>query len=272
MFEETSGEALAMYDPEPDAASVTARVRRYEAVCSTLLALAPIAGRWSGEEHVSLWQRALSRLGSTRSSSGKVIWLGLRRYPAALLLYALGIGAVEANQLGFLARLLEAPIREEHRKDKTAVEVLPPSCLFDGNRQRMQILDGMERRHVPLNDWMHDALRPHAARVVPDDTRYTFVFDKLETLMALAYTHIHSGQGLGASRGVRLPRGKPKSHCDGDHRIPVVEGRRLALRQVRHLRGHRRGLQPETRCAAEFPWKSASVVNVLRIGTAGVPT
>ena len=183
-----------MDGPEPDTASVTARVRRYEAVCSTLLALAPIGGLWSEEEHVSLWQRALNRLGSTRSGGGKSIWLRLRRYPAALLLYALGVGAVEANRLGFLARLLEARISDEHHTDEAAVQVLPPSRLFAGNGKAMQILDGMDRHYAPLNDWMHDALRPHAARVVPDDTRYTLVFDKLETLMALAYTHLHSGR------------------------------------------------------------------------------
>ena len=190
----TSDDAFPVDGSTPDTASATARVRRYEAACSTLLALAPIGGFWAEEEHISLWQRALTRLASTRSGGGNVIWLGLRRYPGTLLLYALGIGAVEANRLEFLARLLEVRISEEHRKDKAALEVLPASRLFNGNGQVMRVLDGMERRYAPLNDWIHDALRPHAARVVSDDTRYTFVFDKLETLMALAYTHVHSGQ------------------------------------------------------------------------------
>ena len=173
----TSGETLAMGASRPDTASVTARVRFYEAACSTLLALGPVGGFWGEEEHVSLWQRALKRLGSTGFDGGYVIWRGLKRYPAALLLYALGIGALEANRLGFLAHLLKAPISEEHRDDKAAVEVLPPSRLLDGNGQLMRILDGMERRRFPLNDWMHDVLRPYAARVVPDSTRYTFMFD-----------------------------------------------------------------------------------------------
>ena len=115
------------------------------------------------------------------------MWLGLRRYPAALVLYALGIGAVEADRLGFLRHLMETPIREEHHDDKGAVEVLPPSYLVDGGRRAMHLLEGMEKCQVPLNDWMHKTLRPHAARVIPDDTRYTFVFDKLEVLVALGY-------------------------------------------------------------------------------------
>ena len=191
--EATSGEAFGTGDPRPDTASATARVRWYEAACSTLLTLATVGGYWAEEEHVLLWHRAVSRLGSTRSGAGYTTWVDLGRYPGSLLLYALGIGAVEAGRLEFLGRLLEAPIREEHHEDKVAVQVLPPGCLFNGDGYAaMRILEGMERRKTPLNDWMHSALRPHAGRIIPEDSRYTFVFDKLEILMALNYIHVHS--------------------------------------------------------------------------------
>ena len=201
VIEATSGEAFGTEGPRPDTVSATARVRRYEAACSTLLALATVGGFWAEDEHVLLWQRAVSRLGSTRSISGYGIWVDLGRYPGSLLLpdetgYALGIGAVEAGRLGLLGRLLETPIREEHREDETAIQVLPPGCLFDGNGHVMRMLEGMERRHAPLNDWMHTALRPPAGRIIPKDSRYTFVFDKLEILIALNYIHGHSRDSL----------------------------------------------------------------------------
>ena len=167
-IEATSGAGFAMNAPRPDRTSATARVRRYEAACSTLLSLATVGGFWAEDEHVPLWQRALSRLGSTRAEEGSEVWLGLRRYAAALTLYALGIGAVEAGRLRFLARVLETRIREEHRDDQAAVQVLPPSYLISGRRQAMRMLEGMERKHhFPLNDWMHATLRPHAARDPP---------------------------------------------------------------------------------------------------------
>ena len=116
------------------------------------------------------------------------IWEGLKRYPAALLLYALGIGAVEANRLGFLGRLLKTPILDDHHhEDRVAVQVLPPSLLVDGDVGTMRVLEGMNNHRLPLNDWMHKTLRPNAARIVPDDSRYTFVFDKLELLVGLGY-------------------------------------------------------------------------------------
>ena len=56
----------------------------------------------------------------------------------------------------------------------------------------MRVLEGMDRRHAPLNDWIHQVLRPYTARVVAEDSRYTLVFDKLEILLALGDLHIHS--------------------------------------------------------------------------------
>ena len=81
--------------------SITNRVRNYDAACHILLALAFVGGAWSEEEHYTVWRRAFERLGSRRADSGIVVWLNLQRYPATLLLYALGIGAVEADRLGF---------------------------------------------------------------------------------------------------------------------------------------------------------------------------
>ena len=193
--EVTSGETFAVQGgPTPNSEKVTERVRHYEAACSTLLAMATVGGFWAEEEHYRVWQRALQRLGSTTSSSGRVLWLELQRYPATLLLYALGLGAVAADRLPFLRHLLAATLRKKHQEDVLAIQILPPSCLFESGGQVMQILEGMDKYHAPLNDWIHDALRPHAERIIPDNDRYTLVFDKLEILMALSYAHHDAAQ------------------------------------------------------------------------------
>ena len=53
----------------------------------------------------------------------------------------------------------------------------------------IEILEGMYGRKLMLNDWIHEAVRPHAVRIIPDESRYTFVFDTLEILMALSYAY-----------------------------------------------------------------------------------
>jgi len=186
----TSGPQFAMQGgPTPDSETATARVRSYEAASATLLAMAPIGGFWAEDEHCHIWQRALERLSVSTSGDGYALWLELQRYPGTLLLYGLGLGAIEADRLKFLGRLFSVPIHRENSDDFPAVQLLPPFCLFADGGQRARILSGMDRRHAPLNDWLHDLLRKPAARLIPNDNRYTLVFDKLEIMMALGYTH-----------------------------------------------------------------------------------
>ena len=194
VVEVTSGEAFAVQNtPDPDRKSVTARVRGYDAACSTLLAMAVNGGFWAEEAHYQVWQRALLRLGSRTSRGGLVLLLQLQRYPATLLLYALGLGAVEANRLHFLKHILATTLREELlEKDMPAVQVLPPFCLWV-SKGEMQMLEGMGSQLAPLNDWIHQTLRPYAERIIPDENRYTLVFDKLEILMALNFAHKAKG-------------------------------------------------------------------------------
>ena len=152
--------------------------------------MATVGGFWAEEEQYPVWQGALERLGSTELSGGHTLWIGFQRYPATLLLYALGIGAVDAGRLLFLRRLLASQLRKEHQEDVRAVEILPPFCLFEhGGGEAMQILEGMDRHYAPLNEWIHTALWPYAERIIPDNARYTLAFDKFELLMALSYAH-----------------------------------------------------------------------------------
>jgi hypothetical protein len=106
-----------------------------------------------------------------------------------LMLYTLGLGAVEAGRLRFLGRLFSTMVHREHREPLPAVRLLPPSCLFSEGGREAQFLEGMDSRFAPLNDWLHAALRQPTKRLIPNEGRYTYVFDKLEVLMALGCAH-----------------------------------------------------------------------------------
>ena len=190
----TSGEGFAMDSPRPDPTTVRARVRRYDAAYSTLLALAPFGGFWAEEDHVTLWQRALTRLSDTRPIVGrayKETWNDLRRYPGVMLLYALGIGALGHDRLPFVGRLLKTSVPDRHDEDTTAVQVLNPT-VFD---VRIAVSETTTDRTMLLNSWMLQTLRPHVAPVVADDSQYTLLFHKLEVLLALGYIHGYPEHG-----------------------------------------------------------------------------
>ena len=186
-----STEDFDVYNPELDTKTITARVRRYEAVCSTLLPMAVIGGTWAEEDHYGVWQRALERLAVIHSNSGNPIWLGLQRYPATLMLYALGLGALSTDKLELLGHMFSIPIPQFDYKPRTLVQFLPPLCMFGAiNVQReMQLLEGMESRYAPFNDWIHDTLRRYMSKIASNSQQYNLVFDKLEILLALSYAY-----------------------------------------------------------------------------------
>lgn len=191
VVEATSGQAFVMQGgPTPSTKTITARVRGYETVCSTLLAMAPIGGFWAEEDHYYVWQRALERLSTVSHTGGDNAWLELRRYPGTLLLYALGLGAVEASRLHFLARLFATVVHRENHEVSPSIILLPPFCWFAHIGQNASLLlEGMERHYAPVNDWLNAALRQPMKHLISNEDRYTFVFDKLEMLMALGYAH-----------------------------------------------------------------------------------
>ncbi len=194
VVEETSGQDFGMQDPNPGENLVTTLVHAYETACSTLLAMATVGGRWAEEYHWDVWQEALERLATVSNIRGHGILPNLRFYPATLLLYALGLGAVASERLEFLGHIFCARVRQEGGNVWPAVFQLPRIALSDSDARSHLI--GMEKRLAPFSDWIHDKLRKHTKSVIPDD-QYTFDFDKLEILIALGYAH-HSNKILGS--------------------------------------------------------------------------
>ena len=91
--EATSGPDFDANSQTPTPETVTARIRAYDAACSTIMAMAIVGGRWAEQEHIRPWQRALEHLCTVNHESRWYpMWLGMQRYPGALLLYALGLG------------------------------------------------------------------------------------------------------------------------------------------------------------------------------------
>ena len=127
--------SIAMYQPRPfvhghasvpTKETITARVRAYDAACSTLLAMAPVGGPILG--------RGISLLGPGNEpcsafrrvplAGGNQLWLSLRKYPGTLLLYALGLGAVSSDRLQLLGRMFSVTVHDE----RTAKHSLLCNC------------------------------------------------------------------------------------------------------------------------------------------------
>ena len=186
VVEKTSHDRFSPSDPNLDPDAVASRMRAYEAACAKLTAMAMVGGAWAEREHYPVWHRALERLSSVRTIVGVAtydMWRGLERYPGTLLLYALGVAAVDRNRLEFLQSLFSVKTRRDEGEEMPAIATLAPCVLLPwGGEKELQDLG---RSATPMNGWVEEWLRKQARNAFPDNRRFTGTFDKLEILMAL---------------------------------------------------------------------------------------
>ncbi len=188
----TTGKGFELGDPEPDLTSITARLRRYESACATLVHMAAVGGYWADEGNVAVWERVAERLSATRVATGTPyysMWAGLTMYPATLYVYAFGLGALLSRNLNLISRVFGAETTYlDVSGRKSQVSVLQK--LFKGREDCggfKGLLEGMGNRPFAINDWLHNALRPPLRSLVPEDDEYSYAFDKFEAIAALAY-------------------------------------------------------------------------------------
>ena len=189
VLEKTSGESFAANASPLSGESFALRVRNYDAACSTLLGMAPVAGFWAEPEHYPVWERALLRLATTDERSGYDIWLSFKRYPALLFLFGIGIGALEAGRLDLLGRLFSVPVQEDNGQRVPAVVSLVDRCLSRREGDFERSLPGLERARYPIREWIGDVIRQSTKTIIPSDGQYTLTFTKMEMLLALSFCH-----------------------------------------------------------------------------------
>lgn len=170
-----------------DGTEVLARLQKYEAVSTTLIHMAFVAGQWSERDQLAPWVKAMVTLSQRRTDSGVVLWLDLQRYPATLLLYAFGIGAVLNTRWDALNVLLSAQVIREHHEDKRAVELVPIWALFQMGGDVMKVLPKRDKEYTPLNNHVEALLWSMFGSTFPSQAAFQLTFDRLEVLFALAY-------------------------------------------------------------------------------------
>lgn len=171
-----------------DTATLTTRVRQYESVCTNLVAMAATCGQWAEPQTAEYWQGVLKRLYGRTSSGGTVLYLEFQKYPLMLLAYAGAIGAVASGNLMFLGRLLSVSLTKEHsRRPLHATEVVCPFSAFDDAPRSGHLLEGMDRRYAPINDWLHATLQSQIGSAFSSGAEFTRHFDTVEILLALSH-------------------------------------------------------------------------------------
>ncbi|WP_250452519.1 SIR2 family protein [Caballeronia sp. ATUFL_M2_KS44] len=173
----------------PDVKSVTARVRTYDSLCSTLTGVAMVIGRWGTRDSAHALRRARERIEAVRKQDGYVTWTCYQHYPTTLLTYAALLGAFLSNNLLAMGPLFDGEVRLRGY-DTPVPEALPPSLFVADEGERL--LEGFERHKVPVSFWMHRTLWTELGREFSSQSEFDINFDSVEIVASLACQHIRA--------------------------------------------------------------------------------
>ena len=160
------------------------RSSAYEELSEALARAASLVMYWSDVADERIVSRIVSRLANAVErtlSTGP--WLDLSLYPALLVMYAGGLGAVIGWRESQLAGLLTAATVREQRGRVPAVLALHAYAAMDHDVAKR--LPGLEKRSTPMSDHLAETLRPWLEDLEPDPEAFEHAFDRWEYLLGL---------------------------------------------------------------------------------------
>lgn len=160
------------------------RIERYWEISQVTQAVM-VAGCFFGTKaHQRLWIDLLQRVANPPGErNGRVVLLGLRRFPALLLLYSGGIAAVAAEHYDTLLALLTTPkVFDPYEPDQPLLCALSAHRVID--RDSFNKAMG-QNRYAPLSEHLFSVLREPLRTLLPDDRQYQKCFDRFEYMKCL---------------------------------------------------------------------------------------
>jgi hypothetical protein len=136
-------------------------------------------GRWGGTGSSEVLPHAIKRTCDRLESGGNTGWLKLQWYPTLLLFYAAGIGTVTAGRFDALKALMHAPVREAAGRHEKLVSATTDGLSDD--TQYFNLVSGLDRKHVPCSEHLHDILNRLLDDVLYLGSDYELSFDWLGT-------------------------------------------------------------------------------------------
>ena len=193
---------------EADGVSLTSYFRRCEGVCSRLLATAILSSYWSRDAQINAWRSTVEIFFEEAPTAGTELDIAVSSYPAVLLTYALGIGAVASGTLENFGRVLtfstgqETDVRTRGmvtRREVDVAEGLSRKMLsIARSKEYMQNLEGVKDHWLPMNDWLCQSIRGYTGELVLSDASYERIFEKTEILLSLSSgARMNEGGALG---------------------------------------------------------------------------
>lgn len=188
LIDEMSGK-VANSDPD----SYRDSMKQHEAAIDMLLPLMIHGCFWGKFQHDYLWMETLERLANYQiPQNGIILRNGIRQYPALLLLYGMGITSIATGRYDFLTSLFSVKAYDRHLEKKLVIDVLKSGNVLNEGLLK-KCIPSLNRIKLPASEYLHDLLREYFQTLIPDDEKYTRLFDRFEYLKGLINCDIENG-------------------------------------------------------------------------------
>ena len=170
------------------------RVAAYEAASEHLCRAFALLGYWGSAQLARYCSDLIAIVASARDrGSGVAIWLQLYAYPAQLLFYAFGLGALIGGRYDNVGHLFRGRLQNYRGEWLPAVVELHNQGPLDSDVAKG--LPDMDRRRTPSSDWLWQVMHPLLIDLLPSEARLEWEFDRFEVLIGLAFLNLDERRG-----------------------------------------------------------------------------
>ena len=180
---------LSVSDPSLTLEKISDRMKLYEGTSQVLIHLLAHGAFWGGPSHQKLWCETITRIaGLNKASSGQIHLISLQKYPACLLLYSAGLGAIAGNHYDTLKSLCRDISVVDNGREESLVRAVLPWSVLNAETAMQSLRCG--NRFTAMNDRIFNILREPMREYLPADSAYACTFDRFEYLCALVHLDV----------------------------------------------------------------------------------
>jgi hypothetical protein len=181
------------------------QTNRFVSLLGTLIPMAYTAGVWASEDQSSQWFNAIIDFSKRPRNTNEsyAVLSQLQAFPAILLLYSFGVGAIVGKQYALLGKLLSTEIDFGYEGGPTAVGIALNVLAIENGDHLFKLLPGCSTYGWPGNGLIADVLRPHTRGGLRTDEAFDDAFSRFELALNFQFA-----ERRGDEWGDYLPRGR----------------------------------------------------------------
>ena len=166
------------------------RLKSYEVSSSESILAMSLIGLWGNSDHylsISVPVKQFSKQLGKASHSNQ--WTSLRLYPLVLLMYAVGIGAITANNYPVLYCFFQSTFNILSYPYNSVPLVYAIEEGFRTARGTFELLPDLKNNFSPASEYLFNFFKDKLKDILLFADEYEGIFDRFEVIYALQYAH-----------------------------------------------------------------------------------